>query len=179
MKRTIILFALVLCFLVGCSGQTVEDEPVKDTEPTVTIQPEPSQKPDEQIEQVDPIGSEIVKIEYAPDDYYDHPENYVIYHFEDEEYGYDAIIVPAAEVYDFRFFQIDTLAYYVDGNIDILATLFTADRLSPDKPFGTRIYYLGPGSNYYAVSFRDENGTQYGYVIVETGEDLHFELDPM
>ena len=118
----------------------------------------------------EPIPEEIVTIDYAPEDYSLHPENYEEYLFADLEFGVDAIVTPMETVYGFRFYLLDSNIIF-DGKFEIVEEYFTCEKLTPEKPFVTRIHIVGPGGPYYGISFVDEAGNNHHYVIYETGID--------
>lgn len=184
MKQIIAIFFLVLTLLAGCSQHHTETQPTRET-PDITeaiIATEVSESstiPDDTKADVPPADDLVaVEIDYAPEDYCLHPENYEVYEFADLEYGRDAIVIPDAKVYNFKFFTIDINSLYMNGEYVISEILHTCDAISPEKPFVTRIYIAGPGSTHYGVSFLDESGNQYSYVIFESGKDGRFMLEP-
>lgn len=122
------------------------------------------------------VPDSIIEIGFAPEDYYISPENYDVYHFEGLEYGSDVILIPNAEIYDFEFFLLDAESLFMNEEYKIAEILHTSEVISPSKPFITRIYVAGPGGPYYGVSFFDELGNQYSYVIYESGADGSFYL---
>lgn len=177
--RKIVFTLLIIGLLAGCGRQSTETKPAYDAHSaTVSTIPVESSGND-RIQNNDGLSNaetdtapsgNIVEIDFAPEDYYVNPKNYEVYHFEDLEYGYDIILNPSTEIYDFEFFSIDPESLFSNGEYKISEILHTCNMISPNKPFVTRIYMLGPGSQHYGVSFCDAFGNQYRYVIFESGE---------
>lgn len=197
MKQTtfhkIVLILLVMSFWAGCSSESVEAESTYDTynvkAETITEELLDSEiietleaDEDDGLGKVQPgisTPGNSIEIDFAPEEYYLNPENYEVYHFEGLEYGSDIILIPNTEIHDFKFFLLDVEYQLSNVEYKISEILYTSNDISLDKPFVTRIYIAGPGGPYYGVSFLDEYGNQYSYVIYESGEDGSFYLEPI
>lgn len=119
-----------------------------------------------------------MRIELAPNGCYNNTERFEIYHFEDLEYGDDVIFNPTSQLYNFKFFSIDGQKLIFNDECVITSTLFTKDKITPEKPFLTRIYNPNYSIPYFGISFTDEIGMEYKYYIRQSGFDGSYSLVP-
>lgn len=111
-----------------------------------------------------------IEVDYAPDDFLDGDEPYVMY---DSGEGYSYVSVKiSATVTEFSFFSVvATDTDTDDGGLEVSDILFYCDVITPDTMFVTDDMVFGDVYPMRGMSFVDENGNTRYYAFTESGFD--------